>query len=210
MTQEIQTALTKLKNCEGKLTDLIKEMSIGLVIKPIDIYSMAIVNRSLALINGFEVMLISNNYHGAVHLVRLHLDSLLRYAALWMVADSNAFIRAVMTGVCVSSLTDKNGRKMTDKHLKEVVAADYPWVENVYEQTSGFVHFSHKHIAFSTKVTNEQAHEVQHAIRREDTFVEDESRLEAIEEMVAISDCIADYLGWWIISKNDQPKPSEE
>ena len=91
---------------------------------------------------------------------------------------------------------------MTDKHLKEVVALDYPWVENVYEQTSGFVHISHKHIAFSTKVTDAQAGVVKHAIRREDTFVTDESRIEATEGMIAISDCIADYLGWWIISKN--------
>ena len=74
MTEELQTALTGLKNCEERLIGLIKEMTIGLETRPVDIYSMAIVNRSLALINGFDVMLSSNNYQGAVHLVRLHLE----------------------------------------------------------------------------------------------------------------------------------------
>ena len=61
MTDEVQDGLNRLNGKEKKLMDLIKEMSIGQEFRPIDIYSMAIVNRSLALINGLDLMLGSNN-----------------------------------------------------------------------------------------------------------------------------------------------------
>ena len=141
--------------------------------------------------------------------MRLHLDSLLRYAALWISGDPNEFVHSVMSGVRVNTIKDRDGIKMTDAHLRDVVAEDYPWVKNVYDQTSGFIHFSKKHIAFSTMITGAQSGEVQHAIGREDRFVKDELRIEAVEAMIAISDCIGDYIGWWILSKSDQSNSTE-
>ena len=205
MTSALLDALAALQRQEQLLQDLTKKMVAPVDGRPglscIDIYSMAIVNRSLALIAGFDGMVRSNNYLGAAHVVRLHLDSLLRYAALWMVSDPNEFARSVMNGTNINRLKDKNGVLLRDAHLRDVVAIEYPWVLDVYNQTSGFVHFSRKHISFSTMVTNQELGEVQHSIARGDRFVQDESRIEGTEAMTAISECIGAHLSWWTESK---------
>ncbi|ALW85254.1 hypothetical protein AUC43_09185 [Hymenobacter sedentarius] len=205
MTQPLLDALSALQRQEQHLLALTKKMVVPVDGRPglsfIDIYSMAIVNRSLALIAGFNGMVRSNNYLGAAHVVRLHLDSLLRYAALWMVSDPNDFARSVMNGTKVNQLKDKHGTLLRDAHLRDVVAVQYPWVLDVYNQTSGFVHFSQKHISFSTMATNQELGVVQHSIARGDRFVQDESRIEGTEAMTAILECIGAHLIWWTESK---------
>ena len=54
-----------------------------------DLLVSAVLNRSLALMNGFQLLIINNNYICAAHLVRLHLDSLMRLSAAWLVDDPN-------------------------------------------------------------------------------------------------------------------------
>jgi hypothetical protein len=211
MTNEVEQALARLRLKEEELTAQIKQM-MGPVelqgpVLAVDIYSMAIANRTLALLNGFEVLLRSNNYHAAVHLVRLHLDSLLRYAALWHVDNPEDFVREVMNDTQVNHLRDRTGTQMRDTYLKQLVAQDFPWVSTVYERTSGFIHFSRRHILFST-VADAQTLTAQHSVSREDRFVRDESRLEATEAMSAITECIIAYIGWWTATKTGE-RPEE-
>jgi hypothetical protein len=45
---------------------------------------------------------------------------------------------------------------MTDAYLKEKATAEFSWIENVYNETSAFVHFSNKHIMNTTTLSSEK------------------------------------------------------
>lgn len=76
---------------------------------------------------------------------------------------------------------------MTDNYLKEKPAEDYPWVADVYEATSGFVHFNNKHIANATTTNLEVEPSLTTFIGKVDNQVSYKSKLEATLSMIEIS-----------------------
>jgi hypothetical protein len=108
-------------------------------------YVVAALNRSLALIDGFS-RIIPDNYICAVPLVRLQLDCALRFSALFLVADQEAFARRVCAGEQINKLEDRDGQKMQDAYLVRKLNAQYPGVNMCYEDGCGYVHFSDAHI----------------------------------------------------------------
>jgi hypothetical protein len=43
-------------------------------------------------------------------------------------------------------MKDRCGKLMTDRYLVERLTVEVPWIETVYAQASGYVHFSEQHI----------------------------------------------------------------
>lgn len=113
-------------------------------------------NRSLSLIYGFDTLLTSANFVGALHLVRPHLDNYLRLSASWLVENSHDFAKDFGEGMNIRNIKDRNGKKMTDAYVKEKATAEFPWIENLYNETSGFIHFINKHIMNATSLSSEK------------------------------------------------------
>ncbi|WP_340481194.1 hypothetical protein [Vibrio anguillarum] len=67
-----------------------------------DLFSSAVVNRSLELSKGFENMIKAELFLCAAPLLRLQLDNLLRYSALWLVENPDAVCLDVLGGKPIS------------------------------------------------------------------------------------------------------------
>ncbi len=167
----------------------------------LDYYISGILNRSLSLIYGFETLLSSANFLSAAHLVRPHLDNFLRLFAAWLVSDSHIFATNVWKGDIIRKMKDRDGKFMTDSYLKDKATEDYPWIANVYEATSGFIHFSKKHITNATRLNDEQEATFTTFIGKVDNNVSYESKLEATIGMIEISNCIAKQVYGWVETK---------
>jgi len=86
-------------------------------------------------------------------------------------------------------------------YLKEKAAADYPWIADVYEATSGFIHFSRKHIMNATTLSPDNDRSLVTFMGKTDNKVSVHSKLEAILAMIEISNCIARQVYGWIETK---------
>lgn len=109
-------------------------------------YIFGAAKRTLALGQGFRDAVDKGNVTVASTLVRINLDTLLRLYALWWVADSEAFAAKVVGGVSINKMKAASGELMSDSHLYKRLATVVPWIETVYQESSGFVHFSGRHI----------------------------------------------------------------
>jgi hypothetical protein len=82
----------------------------------------------------------------AASLLRLQLDTVLRLYALFWVADPEDFATKVFNGISVNKLKASDGSLMTDRYLRDRIASKNDWVPAVYAESSGYIHFSHRHI----------------------------------------------------------------
>lgn len=113
---------------------------------PLDFLAAAVLNRSIELIKGFSLLVKEDNYLVAASLVRLQIDNLLRLSAVWLVSDTQDFAKKVMAGTPIRKLKDRNGERMRDSYLLQRIGEKNDWIRSVYEETSGFIHLSDKHI----------------------------------------------------------------
>lgn len=86
------------------------------------------------------------NMLGARSLLRVHIDTAIRFSAAWQVNDPHEFAIEVMKGTRIDKLVDTSGKRLTDAHLVSIHAVEHPWLPKVYEVLSGYVHFSGSHI----------------------------------------------------------------
>lgn len=167
----------------------------------LDYYISGILNRSLSLIYGFDTLIDTANFLSAAHLVRPHLDNYLRLSAAWLVNDPHDFAKKVWEGDVIRKMEDSSGKRMTDSYLKDKAKEEYPWIADVYEATSGFIHFSRKHIANATTLHSEKERTLTTFIGKVDNEVSYQSKIEATMGMIEISNCIATKVYDWIETK---------
>jgi hypothetical protein len=153
---------------------------------PVALIANTVIKRSLALISGFCTLIRANNFICAAPLVRLHLDSLLRISAIWLVKDCHGLADDIWDGKQVRKLKDKKGNQMTDQYLVDCLAKENPWVKSVYEATSGHIHSAKTHIYYA-HAPNSKPNEWQVAIGKKDEFIPDDIRIESCLAMKAIT-----------------------
>lgn len=210
MTEPINSKLEQLNLFENDLIDLSKQMmESGQDMFALDMLAVGVINRSLSLISGFITLIRNSNYLAGVHLIRLHLDNYLRFSASWLVDEPHDFAMKVMDGTRIEKLKDRNGEVMRDKYLVKLASVEYPWIQTVYDETSGFIHLSRKHIFTSTIIKVEEVTTMEFRISKEDKYVQDESRLEAVQCMIEITRCIISLLEGWVWTKRNPDKLDE-
>jgi len=207
MLQLINSKLDHIDSLENNFKELSKQMmSPGQDLFPLDMLAVGVINRSLSLLTGFTTLIRKNNYIAAAHLARPHLDNYLRFSAAWLVTEPHDFAMKVMRGIRIDKLKDRTGKNLRDNYLVEIASKDYPWMLNVYKETSGFIHLSKKHIFTSTAIKDKNERTVEFRVGKEDKYVTDDSKLEAAECMIEITNCIITLLEGWIWTKNNPSK----
>jgi hypothetical protein len=115
-------------------------------------YLFGIARRTLAQSRAFKACVADKNGLVALALVRLQLDTALRLYALFWVSDPEIFAKDVFEGKQIDRLKAADGKLMKDKYLLERIEARNPWAPSVYRNTSGLVHFSHRHIKSALRI----------------------------------------------------------
>jgi hypothetical protein len=217
MTDNIQTATQRICELKKQHLPLLQEClkaDDGKVFG-VDFLAWAAINRSMSNIDGFLSIIGQQNYILANSILRLQLDTILRFFAIHLVDAPHDFALRILKGESLKNIKDKQGQKMTDRYLCERFAEkeNLAWVVTVYERSSGYIHLSDKHI-FSVFSDFKDAKEG-------DNFntinllcgdggnkaIPEEFKLETIQCMQQITKLILKYVyGWACTKKNPVQK----
>ncbi len=162
-----------------------------------DFLAVAVLNRSLALTRGFCDLITSRNFLAAAPLIRLQLDSCLRFSAAWYASNPDEVARKIFNGARVRDLRDRDGNKMHDGYLVDKLADEHPWIKDIYENTSGYIHLSDRHIFNAMRAGDEVDRIVWVKVGEEDAFVPQWAYLEAIEAFKEITVVLLGLVTAW-------------
>jgi hypothetical protein len=121
----------------------------------IDLVMAAVMSRSYSLVEGFSSAFDGWNLIVAAPLLRIQLDSLTRLSYMARAPRADEVAEYVISGGEFRKLKDAEGRRLGDRRLIEHARDAHPWVEDVYEATSGWVHFSPVHVVATLQVTGD-------------------------------------------------------
>lgn len=159
------------------------------------IYTLAVLNRSMSIIEGYLTLLETKNFISISPLIRIHLDSLIRFNALLISDSANETAKLISKGKKIFEIKDREGKPMNDGYLVSRLNIDYDWVKNVYDRTCGYVHFSGQHIfdmvSHIEHNEDEEFLKVFHLIGNKDDHVKIDSWIEATVAMIEISKLIS-------------------
>lgn len=169
---------------------------------PLDFMVFGATKRYLSTIEAFRLMIETWNMICARALLRMHVDTALRFSAAWLVRDPHALATAVLSGKRIDHMRDKDGERLTDAYLVRVRSADHPWLPKVYESLSGYIHFSGSHIYDSIARTDDDSRTVHFEIAEHDTKYPARSWLELVMCAIATSEMFRTYLRGYATTKD--------
>jgi hypothetical protein len=111
-----------------------------------DLLVLAVVQRSLDLLDGFDSMMKSGNYRLAASLIRMQIDSAMRLYSIWLVEKPEAVVTQLLKGEPLARLKARDGEKLRDQYLHKQLSQKYPWVSGAYSVTCEYVHLSRPHM----------------------------------------------------------------
>jgi hypothetical protein len=119
-----------------------------------------IIKRSIDLVEGFIILLEDWNLICAAPIVRMQIDTLLRLNYLSDLDDPSEVFKSIFSGKQFNKIKDKKGKPLTDQHLREYAIEEFPWINDIYENTSKYIHLSGRHIFASICQIDEENHSV--------------------------------------------------
>lgn len=172
----------------------------------LDLLASAAIKRSMSLCAGFGALARGCNYTSAAALLRLQLDSCLRFYAAFIVDKPHEFAQEVLHGKAIRKIKDRSGQPMTDKYLVESLGQRYEWMPRVYEATSGFIHLSDRHI-FATWQAGDSAKDEKGdlglIVGTSDEHFHEALWIEMAAGFLACTDVLVEYLKGWIFTKEN-------
>jgi hypothetical protein len=210
-TSDIQERLAQLRALTQTFLDAGLRMgrAYGGALYPMDILANGAVNRTLALISGFSRMIEERNLICAGALLRLQLDTALRFYAAFRVSEPHVFAMEVLKGTPVSDLKDSEGHRLTDRFLVRCLTPAYDWLPRMYRETSGYVHLSEKHLLAPFSAPDDSTRTVKSHIGAEDKPLPDGLYVEAMDAFAASAAVFYRYLEGWIFTKANPEKVRE-
>ncbi len=202
----VKAALTNLETDEKTMLDQATDMMQAHdgAMYEFDFLVCSAINRSVALSAGFRTLIRDQNFICAGPLLRLQLDTAFRVFAGFIVDKPHEFATAVLEGKHIRNMKDRNGQRMTDHYLVTQLAKEYPWIELVYENTSGYVHLSDKHF-FNTFDYADREKRSGYVLKIGSCDIDfpDEIYLEAISAFRASTKILMRYINGWIFTKGN-------
>lgn len=110
----------------------------------LDFVMIGAVKRSLSLASGLHAMVDAQNIVCARAILRMQLDTVTRLLAYTYVEDPESMARGIIGGTPLKKFKSREGKALVDAYLVDRMSKDHPWARNVYDFTSGYVHFSER------------------------------------------------------------------
>ena len=173
---------------------------------PLDMMALGAVKRSVSTSSAMLAMVRAWNMVCARTLLRTHIDTSLRFSAAWLVADPHEFASLVLKGERIDRLRDRDGKRLTDAHLVDLRSTEYSWLPAVYNNLSGYVHFSGSHIVDSVAGLDDATNSIHFEISPTDTKFPAFSWIEVLECFRETTELLARHLHGYRITKNMSPE----
>jgi len=170
---------------------------------PFDILSFAVLNRSTSLTSGFITLMRKGNFIAAAPLIRIQLDNFLRYAAGWLVTDPHKFAVKILSGEHIRNIKTKEGKKMKDCFLVDEFSKEYKWIKSVYENTSGYIHLSDKHMLINITELDSKQRAATYKISDKDEHMPEKFKVEAVMAFTEITKLVLHRAYSWRCTKDN-------
>ncbi|MGH9683244.1 MAG: hypothetical protein ACRD4S_06515 [Candidatus Acidiferrales bacterium] len=167
----------------------------------VDLVVWAVLNRSLSLLEGFTMMIEAKNILCAGSLLRLQIDSLMRLYACWLVENPHTIVEPLLKGEPLSLIKSKTGNSLTDRYLHTELSSVYPWVDSVYEATSGFIHLSKVHMVSIVNCHDVTTDKFSFGLGDSARAVKEEELLEAVDGFTEATKCLLHLSMSWLTTK---------
>lgn len=206
-SKSLVEALDRLSQMDDAHLELGAEMlrAHGGALYGMDLLAVGALNRSKAQISGFRTMLEARNMICAGALLRLQLDTALRFFASFIVDEPHTFALDILAGKQVRDLHSHDGKRMTDAYLVRRLGATHEWVPRVYERTSGYVHLSSNHLMSAIFPNEDAKGKVERRftmkVSDEDKPLPEEIYIEAADAFCAATDILLKYVHGWAFTK---------
>ncbi|MCW5793402.1 MAG: hypothetical protein KIS97_03595 [Nitrospira sp.] len=205
-SESLEESLAKLVPLDEAHLELGKQMFnvFGGTLYGMDLLAAGALNRSKAHIAGFRQLIEARNLICAGALLRLQLDTALRFHAAFLVEQPHDFALAVLGGKRVRDLKDRDGVTMTDAYLVKKLGQEYDWIPHVYERTSGYVHLSRTHLLSAmgpSEGTVESNGSIVIKIAAEDKPLPSWIYIEAVDAFRAATEILLRYVHGWVLTK---------
>jgi hypothetical protein len=204
MEEELTLQIEKLKEYREKIVNLFAYSVSGEAgdLYDYDLYAAGAVNRAIAIINSFSLLLPVEPL-GAMALIRIHLDTLIRVNAPAVVEDRLGFVRDVMSGTRLDLMklhpdvvarVDLKNDRMTDSNLVKVLTSFGNNIKVLYDEYCEDIHLSGKTIE---KAVLENSDGIHFSIGTNE-FISNDQKIKAVNDMIYISDlfiaCLDAYI----------------
>lgn len=168
---------------------------------PLDFLAFAAAKRHASTTSAFTAMIRNWNMVVARALLRMHIDTSLRFSAAWHVVDPHKFASSVLKGERIDKMKTRTGQRLTDAHLVQLHKEQHPWLPAVYERLSGYVRFSGSHTSNSIESMGEEDNTVQFLISDQDLKFPEFSWLEILECFRESTSILGLFLQGWGATK---------
>lgn len=176
----------------------------------LDLLAFGAIKRNLSTTDAISQMVRSWNMVCARSLLRVHIDTALRFSAAWLVEKPHDFALKVIGGHRIDKLTDQAGSRLTDAHLVKIRAAEYPWLPKVYESLSGYIHFSGSHVFDSVANLDDQKMSISFEVAATDYKFSEFSWVEILECTREATEMLTKYLDGYSFTKGLSPEQLAE
>jgi len=199
--------LGELKALEDSLLDLALSCmkAYGGALYPMDLLANGASNRTIAQSTCFRRMIEERNMICAGSLLRLQLDTALRFYAAYISENPHKFAHEVLKGTRVDKLKDRDGKLMQDRYLVRQLAhaEGLEWLERVYQETSGYIHLSSKHLFCSFTAVDTEARTMEMQVSAFHSHLPEAIFLEAVDAFLAATKLYMKYLQGWGVTKQN-------
>lgn len=176
---------------------------------PLDFMAFGAIKRNISTASAFCLMIESRNMVCARALLRIHIDTSLRFSAAWLVQKPHEFATNVLKGERIDKMKAKNGKPLSDAYLVGVRSSDYTWLPEVYKSLSGYIHFSGLHIYDSVADVDNLNNSISFEISEKDLKFQESSWIEILECFCETNAMLAKFLNGYITTKQLSPTELE-
>lgn len=135
---------------------------------PVDMVAMGAVKRSASQSYGLRLFIEDWNLLCARALLRMQIDTALRFSALWLVKAPHDVAREILGGGRLGKMKDQRGKRMTDGTSFQT-GPEHPGFLTSYKRAFGYIHFSGAHMFSPMAEVRRESREVEYVIGETDT-----------------------------------------
>ena len=210
-TEKVRTLLAQVEaDRDSMLKLMISGFSApGSQMFSLDLMAFGAAKRNVSTACAFRMMIESWNMVCARALLRIHIDTSLRFSAAWLVDKPHEFATQVLSGEQINKIKGKDGKQLSDARLVEARTSEHPWLPAVYKNLSGYVHFSGAHIYDAVAETDTDDSTVSFEISETDLKFPEFSWIEILECFRETTAMLSKFLSGYSATKLLSPAELE-
>lgn len=171
----------------------------GDIIFPCSYFVGSIITRTRANNQGFLDLIKAKNHICALALIRLQIDNCILLYQAQLVDDPDDFFKYIANGKDAYNYNGNKKKKINFHESKIVKALNYKYegIQSLYKSSSGFIHFSSKHISSSYKQEFKKDGLNLYINEHFTVFYSDKDYKAVYNTMLYVNEVVLDLLHYW-------------